>query len=315
MQPQGTSVATQPDATRGSGANRNHGERVGALSTAPRDAASTSGSSPTQAPQARAPNATSQHRWGGVYPKPTLLLSVRGCEWGSRPLSSDFHPTSQTRAMRVQVRLAAPGEHRGGFGTCGRGARAIPRRTKILGRPHGPATRDPVEASAARTLRSQVASSGTRPPADHGPRTARPWQGRAQYDPSRGPVTQTGPGADTITNQDERPHGHPAGQVARPARTNRSQAPAGTRAARTPPRPSDSDRATARERTIPPAGTNGPQAFLPDKILGPPRARHCRAPVGTRTALTLPRSGDSERATLARTQTRRRAASLEPARA
>jgi len=103
MQPQGTSVATQPDATRGSGANRNHGEHVGALSTAPRDAASTSRSSPTQAPQARAPNATSQHRWGGVYPKPTLLLSVRGCEWGSRPLSSDFHPTSQTRAMRVQV--------------------------------------------------------------------------------------------------------------------------------------------------------------------------------------------------------------------
>ena len=82
-----------------------------------------------------------------------------------------------------------------------------------------------------------------------------------------------------------------------------------------PPRPSDSDRATARERTIPPAGTNGPQAFLPDKILGPPRARHCRAPAGTRTALTLPRSGDSERATLARTQPRRRAASLEPARA
>ena len=123
MQPQGTSVATQPDATRGSGANRNHGERVGALSTAPRDAASTSRSSPTQAPQARAPNATSQHRWGGVYPKPTLLLSVRGCEWGSRPLSSDFHPTAQSRAMRVQVRLAAPGEHRGGFGTCGRGAR------------------------------------------------------------------------------------------------------------------------------------------------------------------------------------------------
>ena len=103
MQPQGTSVATQPDATRGSGANRNHGERVGALSTAPRDAASTSRSSPTQAPQARAPNATSQHRWGGVYPKPTLLLSVRGCEWGSRPLSSDFHPTAQSRAMRVQV--------------------------------------------------------------------------------------------------------------------------------------------------------------------------------------------------------------------
>ena len=67
-----------------------------------------------------------------------------------------------------------------------------------------------------------------------------------------------------MTNPDERPHGHLAGQVARPARTNRGQAPAGTRAARTLPRPSDSDRATARERTIPPAGTNGPQAFLPD---------------------------------------------------
>jgi hypothetical protein len=158
---------------------------------------------------------------------------------------------------------------------------AIPRRTKILGRPHGPATRDPVEASAARTLRSQVASSGTRPSADHGPRTARPWQGRAQYDPSRGPVTQTGPGADTITNQDERPHGHPAGQVARPARTNRSQAPAGTRAARTPLRPSDSDRATARERTNPPAGTNGPRPscpIRPSAHLRPATAGPRRAP-------------------------------------
>jgi hypothetical protein len=69
----------------------------------PYAAASTSGCSPAQAPQARAPNATSQHRWGGVYSKPTLLLSVRGCEWGSKPLSSDTHCTSQHGRKRTHV--------------------------------------------------------------------------------------------------------------------------------------------------------------------------------------------------------------------
>jgi hypothetical protein len=127
MQVRGTSVAPQPDAPWGSGARqeprstRRHADYLHC--PAARDAASTSGSSPAQAPQARAPNATSQHRWGGVYPKPTLLLSVRGCEWGSKPLSSDTYSTSQHGRMRMQVRLAAPGEHRGGFGTCGRRAR------------------------------------------------------------------------------------------------------------------------------------------------------------------------------------------------
>jgi hypothetical protein len=77
---------------------------------APRDAASTSGSSPAQAPQARAPNATSQHRWGGVHPKPTLLLSVRGCEWGSKPLSSDTYSTSQHGRKRMQVRCPHCGQ-------------------------------------------------------------------------------------------------------------------------------------------------------------------------------------------------------------
>jgi hypothetical protein len=120
MQPRGTPLAPQPDATRGSGADRNPEIVSARRAPAPRDVASTSGSSPAQAPRARAPNATSQHRWGGVYPKPTLLLSVRGCEWGSKPLSSDTYSTSRHGRMRMQVRLAAPGEHRGGFGTCGR---------------------------------------------------------------------------------------------------------------------------------------------------------------------------------------------------
>jgi hypothetical protein len=33
---------------------------------------------------------------GGGYPKPTPLLSVRGCEWGSKPLSSNIHSTPNT---------------------------------------------------------------------------------------------------------------------------------------------------------------------------------------------------------------------------
>ncbi len=95
MQLRGTSMAPRPHATRGSGADRNPEFVSPRRPLAPRDVASTSGSAPAQAPQARAPNATSQHRWGGVYPKPTLLLSVRGCEWGSKPLSSDNHLTSK----------------------------------------------------------------------------------------------------------------------------------------------------------------------------------------------------------------------------
>jgi hypothetical protein len=103
MQLWGTSVAAQPDATRVQ-APTGTAENVSARRPpAPRDAASTSGSSPAQAPRARAPNATSQHRCGGVYPKPTLLLSVRGCEWGSKPLSGDTYSTSQHGRKRMQV--------------------------------------------------------------------------------------------------------------------------------------------------------------------------------------------------------------------
>jgi hypothetical protein len=67
---------------------------------------------------------------------------------------------------------------------------AAPHRTKILGRLHGPATRDPVEASAARTLRPHVAGSCTRTSADPGLHCQDP-AGQALHGPSRGPVTQT----------------------------------------------------------------------------------------------------------------------------
>ena len=43
-------------------------------------------------------------RWGRSTPT-TLLLSVRGCEWGSTPLGS--HPLSTRQWKRTQVRLAA----------------------------------------------------------------------------------------------------------------------------------------------------------------------------------------------------------------
>jgi hypothetical protein len=48
------------------------------------------------------PNGTSQRRWGGSTPT-TPLLSVRGCKWGSTPLSSISCQTWSEHVERVQV--------------------------------------------------------------------------------------------------------------------------------------------------------------------------------------------------------------------
>jgi hypothetical protein len=107
--------------------------------------------------------------------------------------------------IKPKIRVAAPGEHRGGFGTCGRRARGRTSpyqdpRPNSTGRQ--PATRwrqalyglcDPMLPAAARDpqptpgLHRQVPA------------------GQALHGSSRGPVTQTGPGADNIASQDKSP--------------------------------------------------------------------------------------------------------------
>ena len=72
-----------------------------------RPMASTSRPSPPQAPQARAPDATSQ-QVGQGQPQPTLLLSVWGCEWGPTPLSSDTLP-HPIRAGEDASSISLPG--------------------------------------------------------------------------------------------------------------------------------------------------------------------------------------------------------------
>jgi hypothetical protein len=240
-------MAPRPHATRGSGADRNPEFVSPRRPLAPRDVASTSGSSPAQAPQARAPNATSQHRWGGVYPKPTLLLSVRGCEWGSKPLSSDTYSTSQHGRMRMQVRLAAPGEHRGGFGTCGRRARGRtsphqdPRPTPRAGIPRpGGGMRCTDSATP------HVAGSCTRTSAD--PRPALPGPGRASAArtlprPSDSDRVRLARERTTPLARTNGPQAILLVKILSSPRACHCQAPADTCAARTLPRPSDSDRA------------------------------------------------------------------------
>ena len=105
-----------------------------------RPMASTSRPSPPQAPQARAPDATSQ-QVGQGQPQPTLLLSVWGCEWGPTPLSSDTLP-HPIRAGEDASSISLPGGTPGWLwnlrpGSRGRGPAATrhsdPRR-QLLGR-------------------------------------------------------------------------------------------------------------------------------------------------------------------------------------
>ena len=80
----------------------------GRLSATPSPAASTSRSSPAQAPRARAPNATSQQVGPGP-PQPTPLLSVRGCKWGPTPLSSNTPSPRPIRAGEDTSSISRPG--------------------------------------------------------------------------------------------------------------------------------------------------------------------------------------------------------------
>jgi hypothetical protein len=71
--------------------------------------------SPSGAPSRRT-YATS--RGGRPMSRPTLTAVRLGMEWGSTPHGSSKDQTTTGPAMRTQVRLAAPAERWGGFGTC-----------------------------------------------------------------------------------------------------------------------------------------------------------------------------------------------------
>ena len=115
--------------------------------------ASTSRPSPPQAPQARAPDATSQ-QVGQGQPQPTLLLSVRGCEWGPTPLSSDTLP-HPIRAGEDASSISLPGGTPGWLwnlrpGSRGRGPAAI--------RQLGPAPATPGRAGTTRYIQPPPAA-------------------------------------------------------------------------------------------------------------------------------------------------------------
>ena len=105
---------------------------------------------------------------------------------------------------------------------------------------HGPSSEPetPHTTSTSGSRASSLHKTFSRPLAC----TARTRQGPALHGLSRGPVTQTGPGADNTTSQVERPSSPLLGKILCPPRTCHCQAPADTCAARTLPRPSDSDR-------------------------------------------------------------------------
>ena len=102
----------------------------GRLSATPSTAASTSRSSPAQAPQARAPNATSQQVGPGP-PQPTPLLSVRGCEWGPTPLSSNTPSPGPIRAGEDTSSISRPGGTPGWLWNLWPGSRAGARNNEM----------------------------------------------------------------------------------------------------------------------------------------------------------------------------------------
>jgi hypothetical protein len=74
----------------------------GRLVTTPPDRASTSRSAPSQAPRERAPNATSQRRWGGSTPnQPAALRS--GMRMGFETPEQHHATHSQSKRERTQV--------------------------------------------------------------------------------------------------------------------------------------------------------------------------------------------------------------------
>jgi hypothetical protein len=97
-------------------------DRASTSRSAPSPArASTSRSAPSQAPRERAPNATSQRRWGGSTPNHPAALRL-GMRMGFEPPEQHHATRTQNKRKRTQVRLAARVVHRGGFGTCVPGA-------------------------------------------------------------------------------------------------------------------------------------------------------------------------------------------------
>jgi hypothetical protein len=190
---------------------------------------------------------------------------------------------------------------------------AAPHRTKILGRLHGPATRDPVEASAARTLRPHVAGSCTRTSADPGLHCQDP-AGQALHGPSRGPVTQTEsdwpgsgqhrqPGRTALRPSCwSRSSAHPGPATARPRRTHALHGPSRGPVTRTEPDwpGANRDYATGLHHTSPgrldqPGQTRDPGKAVSDSFHRPrssadPRTATAR-PGGARAARHLARAG------------------------
>ena len=85
------------------------------------------GSPPTGAPRPDNPIIATS-RWGRLVHQPPHC-SPMGISWGSSPQGSPLtnHPSWRRRA---QVRLAAPAERRGGFGTCAQSGRQGDQRTR-----------------------------------------------------------------------------------------------------------------------------------------------------------------------------------------
>jgi hypothetical protein len=213
-------------------------------------------------------------------------------------------------------RLAAPGDHRGSFGTCGPGARSSTTTTRTSGPEPGPPLNPPVDPASFNTgarrdehcltpcetrLCSQSARAAhgtarcTRPLADSPAYTPRTRRGQALHGLS--PLAnqrhrllreRTSPGPPDLTPAGAYgPAGSPLAKILSHPRACHRQAPADTRAARTLPRPSHSDwTGSGQHHRLGQSSLRG--AILPDKSLSQPRTCHCQAPAVTRAARTPP---------------------------
>jgi hypothetical protein len=120
-------------------------------------------------------------RWGRPAHQPPHC-SPMGISWGSIPQGSPLsnHPS---RRRRAQVRLAAPAERRGGFGTCAQSGRQGDQRTWLYLRL--PAQRlsarpDPARRTYISERGARAQSSGPTPPGRNSHRGSRHGQGPAR---------------------------------------------------------------------------------------------------------------------------------------